>query len=214
MPPMLMIAGPPGSGKGTLCDNIVRDYGVVHISGGDLLRAEVKRGTALGNEAKGYMAKGQLVPDRIVTGMIFARLQSDDVKQRGALLDGFPRNGAQAKELQTLGLKWDAMVVLEVSEAALMERSAGRRLDPTTGNIYHLKFKPPPPHIFGRLVIRPDDQPEKQRHRIGIYNDTKRDLVAAFAAIVVPVNAEQPIPAVYEEFKRKVPLDTPPKAKL
>ena len=90
----------------------------------------------------------------------------------------------------------------------------GRRLDPTTGNIYHLKFKPPPPHIFGRLVIRPDDQPEKQRHRIGIYNDTKRDLVAAFAAIVVPVNAEQPIPAVYEEFKRKVPLDTPPKAKL
>lgn len=203
-PLMLMIAGPPGSGKGTLCDNIVRDYGLVHISGGDLLREQIKAGTALGNEAKGYMARGALVPDDLVIRMILDRLRQPDVTKRGALLDGFPRTGVQAEALKKSGIKFNAMIVLEVSDAALMERSAGRRLDPTTGAIYHLKFKPPPKEILSRLVIRPDDEPAKQRARIKIYNESKDALLKAYGAIAISVNAEQPIAAVYAEYQQKV----------
>lgn len=211
-PLMLMIAGPPGSGKGTLCDNIVRDDGLVHISGGDLLRAEIKSGTKLGKEASAFMAKGQLVPDSVVINMILSRLRQSDVQQRGALLDGFPRTGVQAVALRKSGIRFDAMVVLEVSDAALMERSAGRRLDPVTGKIYHLKFKPPPADIVDRLVIRPDDQPDKQRQRIKIYNSAKAALLAEYGTIALSINGEQPIPRVYDEYRRKIA--TVPRSKL
>lgn len=218
MPPlMLMIAGPPGSGKGTLCEKIVEDQKLVHISGGDLLRAEIKQGTKLGNEAKGFMGRGELVPDSLVINMILNRLRQDDVKARGALLDGFPRTGAQAKALKASGIHFDAMILLEVPDAALMERSAGRRLDPETGAIYHMKFKPPPQNIVSRLVIRPDDQPEKQRARIGIYKQTVDAVVAVYSEIVVRVNANQPIKAVYDEYRASIrtrALKTKGKSKL
>ena len=204
MPLMLMIAGPPGSGKGTLCEKIVEDQGLVHISGGDLLRAEIKRGSKLGNDAKGFMSRGELVPDSLVIAMILDRLRQPDVVSKGALLDGFPRTGAQAKALKASGIRFDAMVLLEVPDAELMQRSAGRRLDPQTGAIYHLKFKPPPQEIVPRLVIRPDDRPEKQRARIAIYKGTVDAIVAVYDSIVVRVNANQSIAGVFGEFKAKM----------
>ena len=204
MPLMLMIAGPPGSGKGTLCDNIIHDHDVVHISGGDILRAEIKKKTTVGLEALRFMEKGQLVPDAVVIKMILARLRQPDVVAKGALLDGFPRTGAQAEALKRAGMKFDAMVVLHVPVDALMERSAGRRLDPVTGDIYHLKFKPPPSAIASRLVIRPDDTVKRQTHRIGIYNRTKADLLGAYPDIVMHVDANRTIAATYEGFKAQL----------
>lgn len=204
MPLMLMIAGPPGGGKGTLCERIVEEQGLVHISGGDLLRAEIQKGSPLGLEAKGYMGRGELVPDKLVIQMILGRLRAKDVAERGALLDGFPRTGKQAKALRDSGIKFDALVLLEVPDAALMERSAGRRLDPQTGAIYHLKFKPPPKDIIPRLVIRPDDEPAKQRARIDIYKKTVDAVLTVYRDIVVRVNADQPIPKVHTEYKAKI----------
>jgi adenylate kinase len=203
-PLMLMIAGPPGSGKGTLCEKIVEGQGLAHISGGDLLREEIKRGTALGKEAKETMAKGELVPDSLITKMILDRLRQKDVRERGVLLDGFPRTGGQAKSLKASGIHFDALVLLHVSDESLMERSAGRRLDPQTGTIYHLKFRPPPEEVKSRLVIRPDDEPAKQRSRIATYNQHKNSIVQEYEGIVVSVNADQPIPAVYSEYRAKL----------
>jgi adenylate kinase len=210
MPLMLMIAGPPGSGKGTLCETIVRDQGLVHISGGDLLRAEITRGSDLGNQAKGFMSRGELVPDDLIIAMILDRLRQDDVRQRGALLDGFPRTGRQAEALKASGTTFDAMILLKVDDEALMERSAGRRLDPETGAIYHMKFKPPPKDIINRLVIRPDDQPDKQRARIAIYKKSKDAIVQVYKNIVVEVNADQPIGAVYREYRSKLKQSSAP----
>ena len=199
----LLIVGPPGSGKGTLCESIVRDYGLVHLSGGDILRGEIKKGSKLGLEAAGLMKEGKLVPDDVMVGLMLNRLSEPDAKQ-GVLLDGFPRTAAQAKALTDAGLKFDAMIVLGVSDAALMERSSGRRLDPSTGTIYHLKFKPPPENVKSRLVIRPDDTEEKMKYRIQVYNNQKNALVKHFSSIVIDVSAEQPIPAVYKEFTGKM----------
>jgi adenylate kinase len=201
MPLMLMIAGPPGSGKGTLCDNIVAERDVVHISGGDILRAEIKKKTPVGLEALKYMARGALVPDNVIIKMILGRLREPDVVARGALLDGFPRTGAQAEALKRAGVTFDAMVVLDVPVPALMERSAGRRLDPVTGTIYHLKYKKPPANVVSRLVIRPDDTVAKQTARIAIYDSMKAELLAAYGPIVMVVNANQPIKAVFAEFQ-------------
>lgn len=202
-PPMMIIAGPPGSGKGTLCENIQRATNVVHLSTGDLLRVEVKQATELGKKAEEFMSKGKLVPDALIIAMVLQRLKQKDIKERGVLLDGFPRTGGQAEALKKAGVKFDVMVLLEVSEKSLMERSAGRRLDPQTGTIYHLKFNPPPSDVLPRVVIRPDDQPEKQKFRIEVFNKTKAELVAAYQDILLPINADQPIQRVYEEFVRK-----------
>ena len=142
--PKIIIAGAPGSGKGTQCEYIVKKYGVVHISTGDILREQVRNGTALGKEAKEYMCKGALVPDSVVIGMMKAKLSEPEVKAKGWLLDGFPRTAAQAKAMADIGIKADAFVQLEVPDSVLVERICLRRTDPVTGKIYHLKFNPPP----------------------------------------------------------------------
>jgi adenylate kinase len=156
--PKIIIAGAPGGGKGTQCEFIARTYGVVHISTGDILREQVKNGTALGKEAKEYMSKGALVPDHVVIGMVKAKLSEPEVKAKGWLLDGFPRTAAQAKAMADIGIKADAFVQLEVPDSVLVERICLRRTDPVTGKIYHLKFNPPPADVVSRLV-RPTSRP-------------------------------------------------------
>lgn len=200
----LIIIGPPGGGKGTLCEHIVKDYGVVHISGGDLLREEIAMGTPIGLEAKDLMEQGRLVPDEAMIRLILNRMQQKDCVARGVLLDGFPRTLSQAQALTRVGAAFDGVVVLNVSVDALLERALGRRLDPTTGRVYHLKFQPPPADIASRLVVRPDDTEERQRYRIGVYNKFRDQLVAHFVGSVVEVNGNQPIPKVYDEFRLKI----------
>jgi adenylate kinase len=165
-PLKIIIAGAPASGKGTQCEIIKEKYGVVHLSTGDMLRAAVDAGTELGKKAQEYMNSGKLVPDELIIGVVKARLNQDDCKCRGWLLDGFPRTKSQADALISSGLIPDAFILLDVPEEVLVERVTGRRTDPDTGKIYHMKFNPPENDvILKRLKQRADDTEEKIKIR-------------------------------------------------
>eukprot|EP00435_Cladocopium_sp_Y103_P006401 s5384_g2.t1 len=139
--PLLVIAGPPAAGKGTQCEKIKDKYGFVHISTGDILRENVKKGTELGKKAKGFMDSGALVPSELIVDLVKDRLMQDDVKEKGCLLDGFPRAPDQAQAMVDAGLDVEKFLVIKVPDDTLVERGCGRRLDPETGEIYHLKFR-------------------------------------------------------------------------
>ncbi|CAO2175804.1 unnamed protein product [Urochloa humidicola] len=161
-PLKVMISGAPASGKGTQCCMIVEKYDLVHISTGDLLRAEVSSGTEIGKKAKEYMDSGKLVPDQVVTDMVVSRISQPDVQERGWLLDGYPRSSSQAQSLESLEIRPDIFIVLEVPDDILIDRCVGRRLDPLTGKIYHVKnFPPENEEISARLITRSDDTFEK-----------------------------------------------------
>ncbi|KAK8677470.1 hypothetical protein V6N13_143005 [Hibiscus sabdariffa] len=161
-PLKVIISGAPASGKGTQCELITQKYGLVHISAGDLLRAEVAAASENGKLAKEYMEKGQLVPNEIVVMMVKERLLQLDSQQRGWLLDGYPRSSSQAAGLEDYGIRPDVFILLDVSEDILVERVVGRRLDPLTGKIYHLVYSPPEnDEIASRLTQRFDDTEEK-----------------------------------------------------
>eukprot|EP00903_Cladosiphon_okamuranus_P009346 g8912.t1 len=169
--PKIIIAGAPASGKGTQCSLIKERYGVVHLSTGDMLREAVKNQTPVGMEAKGFMDSGQLVPDEVIIGIVRDRLNEDDCKAHGWLLDGFPRTRAQADALAAEGIEADSFLLLNVPDEMLIQRVVGRRLDPETGDIYHLDFSPPPAEIVGRLVHRSDDTAEKAQVRLQQYHN-------------------------------------------
>jgi len=181
MRPMRMIlVGPPGAGKGTQAARLVDTYRITHISSGDMLRAAVKEGTKLGVEADGFMKAGKLVPDDVVIGMILERITKPDCA-KGFMLDGFPRTRPQAEALDAAlskaGVALDAVVLIEVPDALLEERAVGRRSDPETGTIYHLKYNPPPAEIAGRLVHRKDDTKEAVQTRVGKYHSETAPIV-------------------------------------
>lgn len=159
--PKIIIAGAPAAGKGTQCEVITAQLGVIHLSTGDILRAAVKEGSDLGKKAKEYMDSGQLVPDELITGVVVDRLQQPDCLEKGWLLDGFPRTRAQADALSKEGILPDCFILLDVPQEILVERVTGRRTDPETGKIYHMKYNPPPSEIESRLVQRSDDTAEK-----------------------------------------------------
>mmetsp|Transcript_23464 Transcript_23464/g.21337 ORF Transcript_23464/g.21337 Transcript_23464/m.21337 type:complete len:281 (-) Transcript_23464:24-866(-) len=160
--PKIIIAGAPAAGKGTQCEIITQSFGVIHLSTGDILRAAVKQGTDLGIKAKAFMDAGQLVPDDLIIDVICDRLKQQDCIESGWLLDGFPRTRAQAEALSSAGLIPDSFLLLDVPEDILVERVTGRRTDPVTGKIYHLKFSPPnDQEVISRLVQRSDDTAEK-----------------------------------------------------
>jgi adenylate kinase len=176
----MILVGPPGAGKGTQAARLVDTFRIPHISSGDMLRAAVKEGTALGQEADRYMQAGKLVPDGVVIGMILERIAKPDCA-KGFMLDGFPRTRPQAEALDAAmkkaGVDLDAVVLIEVPDALLEERAVGRRSDPETGTIYHLKYNPPPPDIAGRLVHRKDDTKEAVETRIAKYHSETAPIV-------------------------------------
>jgi adenylate kinase len=158
----VIIAGAPAAGKGTQCEMIKAKFGLVHLSTGDILRAAVKQGTPLGLKAKEFMDGGQLVPDELITAFVCDRLKADDCLMNGWLLDGFPRTKSQAEALLLEGFIPDTVLLLDVPEEILVERVTGRRTDPATGKIYHMKFNPPEnDEVASRLVQRSDDTAEK-----------------------------------------------------
>lgn len=165
-PLKIIIAGAPAAGKGTQCEVIKAKYGVIHLSTGDILRAAVKAGTPLGKKAKEFMDGGKLVPDDLIINVICDRLKEEDCVKQGWLLDGFPRTKSQADALTAAGITPDMFILLDVPEAVLVERVTGRRTDPVTGKIYHMKFSPPEsPEVAARLVQRSDDTEEKIKIR-------------------------------------------------
>ncbi|MED6188841.1 hypothetical protein PIB30_089756 [Stylosanthes scabra] len=201
-PLKIMISGAPASGKGTQCELIVQKFGLVHISTGDLLRAEVAAGTEIGNKAKEFMYSGRLVPDEIVTAMVAERLSREDAKQRGWLLDGYPRSFSQAESLEKMQIRPDLYIVLDVPDEILIDRCVGRRLDPVTGKIYHIKFFPPESEeIKARLVTRPDDTEEKVKSRLEIYKQNAEAVSSSYSNITKKIDGSRSKEEVFKEVE-------------
>ncbi len=181
----LVLLGAPGAGKGTQAKKLIEKYGIPQISTGDLLRAAVAAGTALGKEAKSYMDKGELVPDSVVLGMVEERLKQDDCK-KGYILDGFPRNTAQAealdKMLASLNMSLTAALSVDVPFDDLMKRLTGRRTCKSCGQMYNIYFKPPAKEgvcdkCNGELFQRDDDKEETIKKRLDVYNAQTAPLI-------------------------------------
>jgi adenylate kinase len=173
-----ILIGPPGAGKGTQAKVICERFGIPQISTGDMLRAHKAKGTQLGLKAAEFMSKGALVPDQVVIDMVEERLKEPDA-QKGYLFDGFPRTVAQAEALDAMlgriGTKLDGVVLIEVADDLLVERVCGRRTDRRSGQIYHLKYNPPPPDAD--LEQRADDREETVRDRLRVYHDQTAPLI-------------------------------------
>jgi adenylate kinase len=169
-PPKIIIMGGPASGKGTQCEHIVAKYGTIHLSTGDMLRESIQRGDTIGTSAQEYIDAGQLVPDEVMIELVLDRISQSDCQQHGWLLDGFPRTQAQAEALKKMGVKADLFIFLNVSDADLIERVTGRRSDPVTGKIYHMKLFPPPLDVVDRLVQRSDDTVDKMSKRLNLFH--------------------------------------------
>ncbi|XP_051187136.1 probable adenylate kinase 5, chloroplastic isoform X1 [Lolium perenne] len=200
-PLKVMISGAPASGKGTQCRMIVEKYGLVHISTGDLLRAEVSSGSDIGNKAKEYMDNGMLVPDQVVTDMVVSRLSQPDVREKGWLLDGYPRSYAQAQSLESMKIRPDIFVVLEVPDDNLIDRCVGRRLDPVTGKIYHVKnFPPENEEISARLLTRSDDTFEKVKSRLETYKQNSEAVLPTYSDLLNQIDGNRPVEVVFHEI--------------
>ncbi|DAZ99118.1 TPA: hypothetical protein N0F65_008423 [Lagenidium giganteum] len=183
-PPRLVIAGPPAGGKGTQCELLVEEFGVIHLSTGDMLRAAIQAKTPLGKEAQQFMDAGELVPDELIIDVILNRLQHADCKAHGWLLDGFPRTASQAQAMVQYGILPDVVILLDVPDDEVVKRISGRRIDPETGKTYHIEFNPPPPDeaLRARLIQRSDDTEETIRNRLVKFHENVDAVVGTFAA--------------------------------
>ncbi|XP_024980285.1 adenylate kinase 5, chloroplastic isoform X2 [Cynara cardunculus var. scolymus] len=200
-PLKVMISGAPASGKGTQCEMIVQKFGLVHISTGDLLRSEVAAGSEIGNQAKEYMNSGRLVPDEVVTAMVIGRLSREDAKEKGWLLDGFPRSFAQAQSLEKMKIRPDVFVALDVPDEILIDRCVGRRLDPETGKIYHIKnFPPQTEEIKARLITRPDDTEEKVKARLQIYKQNVEAILSTYSDLLKKIDGNRSKDVIFGEI--------------
>ena len=169
-----MLFGPPGAGKGTQADKIVELTGKPQVSTGDMLRLALSNETELGLEAKKYMESGQLVPDNVIIGLIEDRMNESDASN-GVLFDGFPRTIPQAEALESI-TEVSTVISIEVPDEDIVNRIVGRRMDPETGEIYHVSFKTPPPEIAHRLIQRKDDNEETVRMRLSSYHEQTKPL--------------------------------------
>lgn len=181
----IILLGEPGAGKGTYSNELVKKFGIPQISTGDMLRAAVKAGTALGRQAQEFMKKGELVPDTVVIELIRERIKEKDASQ-GFILDGFPRTLPQAqsldKMLQSMGISLSVILKIEVSKAILLKRLTGRRVCKGCGATYNIDtMRPQKEGICDKcgkeLVQRPDDMPETIENRLTVYQKDTAPLI-------------------------------------
>lgn len=186
----LVLLGAPGAGKGTQAKLLIEKYSTPQISTGDLLRAAVKAESELGKEAKSYMDSGALVPDHVVLGMVKERLGQDDC-QAGYILDGFPRNTAQAEALDEmlsdLGMSLDAALSVDVPQQDLMKRLTGRRTCKECGQMYNIFFSAPQAEnkcdkCSGELFQRDDDKEETISNRLDVYESQTAPLIEYYSS--------------------------------
>jgi adenylate kinase len=173
----LILLGPPGAGKGTQAERLQQDFALAHISTGDMLRAQVAQGTELGLAAKQYMDAGELVPDEVILGMIAALIVEQDARE-GFLLDGFPRNVAQAdalaEKLAASERRLTGVLLIEVPDQEVVRRLSGRRVCAKAGHVYHVELDPPKhegtcDQDGSRLIQRDDDKEDVIRRRLEVY---------------------------------------------
>ena len=180
----IILLGPPGAGKGTQAKSISNRYSIPHISTGDIFRKNISENTPLGIEAKKYMDNGQLVPDEVTINMVKDRLQEDDCRN-GYLLDGFPRTVSQAESLQSFleerGEALDSALLIYVPRDFILERMTGRRVCPSCGASYHIKFNPAVDEkceLCGTEVVqRKDDTAETVEERLDVYERQTQPLI-------------------------------------
>jgi adenylate kinase len=181
----IIMLGPPGAGKGTQGRRLEDDFRLPYIATGDMLREAVREGTELGKQANGYMSRGDLVPDEVIIGVIVERIQEEDCRD-GFILDGFPRTIPQAEALDSefaeLGRELTAVLLIEVSEEELLKRIAGRRSCVKAGHVYNIHYDRPKREGIcdqdgSRLEQREDDQEDKVRHRLQVYEEQTRPLI-------------------------------------
>ncbi len=201
----LILLGAPGAGKGTQATKIAERYNVVHISTGDIFRANLKMGTEIGLLAKSYMDKGELVPDKVTCDIVKDRLTWDDCKN-GYLLDGFPRNLYQAEQLDTFA-EIDGVVNINIDHKLLMDRLCGRRVCRECGESYHVSTlggRTTCERCGGELYQRKDDNPETVGSRLAVYNEQTAPLIDYYTKKGIILNftgTEAPASVLFEEIK-------------
>ncbi len=201
----IILLGPQGAGKGTQAQRLSQKTGAKHISTGDIVRAEIKSDSELGRKVQDFNDRGDLVPDEIIVEMAKPYLDDADAW----LLDGFPRNEAQAKALdaalEDLGIELDGAIALEAPDDDLVTRLSGRRTSDATGRVYHVEHDPPPEDSEedpGPFVQRKDDTEEAIRRRLDIYHEHTEPLKDYYAerGLLTTVDARQGIPEITEEI--------------
>ena len=206
-PKYIVMLGPPGAGKGTQAKKLAEALNLVHVSTGDLFRENLKNETPLGQMAKQYMNKGELVPDDVTVAMVEERFTRPDC-EKGAVLDGFPRTPAQAEALENLLEKFESGVkvvpFIKVPDDILVERLSGRWMSPS-GRVYHEKYNPPVvkwiDDIDGsQLYQREDDLPETVQRRIDVYNEQTAPLITYYRdkGLLAEIDGTQPIEDVFQ----------------
>lgn len=206
----IVLLGPPGAGKGTQAKSISNRYSIPHISTGDIFRKNISENTPLGVEAKKYIDDGQLVPDDVTINMVKDRLQQEDCKN-GYLLDGFPRTVHQAEALQLFlqdrEEKLDTSLCIDVPKGFILERMTGRRVCPSCGASYHIKFNPP--IVAGRcdvcgsdIIQRKDDAEETVRERLDVYERQTQPLIDFYSSrdMLSVVDGTKAINEVFESI--------------
>ena len=207
----ILLMGPPGAGKGTQAEKLIREYGIPQISTGDMFRAAVKSGTALGKEAKSYMDKGALVPDSVTVGIVKERLAQDDCK-KGWILDGFPRTTAQASALDAilhdLGIQLTAVLDFNVNRDDLVNRVSVRLVCRQCGASFHKEFRPPKQegvcdNCGGELYQRADDNEVTVRERLAVYDTSTKPLIDYYkvSGRYYEINGDQSMDKVFADVQ-------------
>jgi adenylate kinase len=206
----LLIMGLPGAGKGTQAAKIVDEFGVAHISTGDMFRAAITHQTEMGVLAKSYIDKGELVPDEVTNGIVKERLAQDDIAKKGFLLDGYPRTIEQAyaldETLSNLGIKLDAVINIDVEPSSLLERLSGRIINRKTGETYHKIFNPPADYNEEDYYQREDDKPETVQRRLDVNVAQGEPIIEHYRSqgLVSDIQGNQEISNVFADVKNAI----------
>ncbi len=207
----VIMLGAPGAGKGTQAKKIAEQYNIPHISTGDIFRANIKEKTPLGMEAKGYMDKGELVPDELTVKILLDRVAKDDCKN-GYVLDGYPRTIPQAevlsKAVEEMGDSIDFAINVDVADENIIRRMSGRRACLKCGATYHIEHMPPKKEGIcdacgSELVIRDDDKPETVKNRLAVYHEQTAPLIDYYSkkGILKEVDGTKDVSEVFEAIK-------------